>query len=194
MARQQVLNPPVSFISDVDMRDLFHHNYQVFDVINGSGDPSVGPHSEQLFLDNVTGSGPLYDLDLIYEDAHPNSGVQMVQIGDNLLVAETDETGGGGGGGPGPGPGPAPDPDPIEKDGICWYRYYIRDVINDMGAESGRFRVEYIVDTCNGVNGDQSPDQLCYDDLDPNSGYGGDCSDTRVVVYRELNPEILLGD
>jgi len=187
MARRQVLNPPVSFISDVDIRDLFHHNYQVFDIINGSGDPSVGPHSEQLFLDNVTGSGPLYDLDLIYEYAHPNSGVQMVQIGDNLLVAETDETGGGG------GPGPGPGGDAI-NDGICWYRYYIRDVINDMGAESGRFRIEYITDTCNGVNGDQSPDQLCYDDLDPNSGYGGNCSDTRVVVYRELNTEFLLGD
>jgi len=175
MARKQVLNPPVSFIEDDDMRRLFHHNYQVFDIMNGSGDPSVGPHSEQLFLDNVTGSGPLYDLDLIYEGAHPNSGVQLVQIGDNLLVGETDN----------------PVPLPFEP---CWYRYYIRDIINDMGAESGRFRVEYIVDTCSAY-GDQAPDQLCYNDTSPNYGYGGDCSDSRVVVYRELNPEIfLLGD
>lgn len=174
MARQQVLNPPVSYIPDADMALLFHHNYQVFDIMNGSGDPSTGPHSEQLFLDNVTGSGPLYDLDLIYENAHPSSGVQMVQIGDNLLVAETDN----------------PVPEPFEP---CWYRYYIRDILNDMGAESGRFRVEYIVDTCSAY-GDQSPDQLCYNDTSPNYGYGGDCSDSRVVVYRELNPEILLGD
>lgn len=62
-----------------------------------------------------------------------------------------------------------------------------------MGAESGRFRVEYINDTCDGY-GDQAPDQLCYNDTDPNYGYGGNCSDSRVVVYRELNTEFLLGD
>lgn len=174
MARKQILSPPVSYISDADMARLFHHNYQVFDIMNGSGDPSTGPHSEQLFLDNVTGSGPLYDLDFIYENAHPSSGVQMVQIGDNLLVAETDD----------------PAPTPFEP---CWYRYYIRDIINDMGAESGRFRVEHINYTCDGY-GDQAPDQLCYNDTDPNNGYGGNCSDSRVVVYRELNTEFLLED
>jgi hypothetical protein len=61
-----------------------------------------------------------------------------------------------------------------------------------MGAESGRFRVEYITDTCDGY-GDQAPDQLCYDD-DGTGGYGGTCNDSRIVVFRELNTEFLLGD
>lgn len=173
MARQQVLNPPVSYISDADMRTLGFHNYQVFDIANGSGDPSVQPTSDQLGVENVTGSGPLYDLDLLYQDAHPSSGVQLVQIGDNLLVAETE----------------SPPVIPYEP---CWYRYYIRDIINDMGSDSGRFRVEYITDTCDGF-GDQAPDQLCYDDTGT-GGYGGTCNDSRIVVYRELNPEFLLGD
>ena len=173
MARQQILNPPVSYISDADMRLLFHHNYQVFDVVNGSGDPSVGPHSEQLAVDQVTGSGPFYDLDLIYEDAHSDSGVRLIQIGDNLLAAETD----------------SPAPTPFTP---CWYRYSITDIINDMSVESGRFRVKYITDTCGGF-GDQAPDQLCYDDTGT-GGYGGTCNDSRVVVYRELNSEFLSGD
>ncbi len=169
MARRQVLNPPVSFISDADMRDLFHHNYQVFDIMNGSGDPSVQPTSEQLGVENVTGSGPLYDLDFLYTDAHPNSGVQMVQIGDFLLMAEDDSS-----------------PEvPAAEQQLCWYKYQVVKIINDMGAESGRFRVEYITDTCT-LYGDQAPDQLCWNSTGT-GGYGGDCDDSRIVVFRELN-------
>ena len=90
MARDYTFLPPVSFIPDVDMRDLFHHNYQVFDVLNGSGDPSVQPTNDQLGVDNVTGSGPLYDLDLIYSGAHTDSGCKLVQVGDkvSLIIGE----------------------------------------------------------------------------------------------------------
>lgn len=168
MVREYDFLPPVSFIPDADMRELFHHNYQVFDILNGSGDITNGYNSEQLAVDQVTGSGPLYDVDLIYQDAHPDSGIKLIQVGDNLLMAETEQ----------------PAPEPFEP---CWYRYYIREILNDMGEESGRFRVEYVTDNCLGIGGgDQPPDDNCYDDTGT-GGYGGTCSNTRVVVYREVN-------
>ena len=176
MARQQVLNPPVSYISNADMRELFHHNYQVFDVLNGSGDYSGGYNSEQLAVDQVTGSGPLYDCDLIYEDAHPNSGVPLVQIGDFLLMAEQDEN-------------PMV---PSAEQELCWFKYQVVDILNDMSAESGRFRVEYITDTCV-LFGDQAPDENCWNSTGT-GGYGGDCDDTRIVVFRELNMPITIID
>ncbi|MDC0297093.1 hypothetical protein OAK92_00825 [Crocinitomicaceae bacterium] len=176
MARQQVLNPPVSYISNADMRELFHHNYQVFDVLNGSGDYSGGYNSEQLAVDQVTGGGPLYDCDLIYEDAHPNSGVPLVQIGDFLLMAEQDEN-----------------PEvPVAEQELCWFKYQVVDILNDMSAESGRFRVEYITDTCV-LFGDQAPDENCWNSTGT-GGYGGDCDDTRIVVFRELNMPMTIID
>jgi hypothetical protein len=169
MARKQVLNPPVSYINDAEMRELFHHNYQVFDVLNGSGDYSGGYNQEQLAIDQVTGGGPLYDCDFIYEGAHPNSGVSLVQIGDFLLMAEQNET-------------PMV---PAVGQELCWFKYQVVDIINSINAESGRFRVEYISDTCT-LFGDQAPDQNCWDSTGT-GGYGGDCDDSRVVVFRELN-------
>lgn len=166
MARDYTFRPPVSFIDDANMRDLFHHNYQVFDVLNGSGDPSIQPTFDQLGVDNVTGAGPLYDIDLIYSGAHPDSGCKLVQVGDNLLMAETD----------------SPEPEPFEA---CWYRYYITEVLNLISAESGRFRVKYVTDNCSGF-GDQAPDQNCYNDTGT-GGYGGTCNDSRIVIYREVN-------
>jgi hypothetical protein len=171
MARDYTFLPPVSFIPDADMRDLFHHNYQVFDVLNGSGDPSLVPIDDQLKVDNATGSGPLYDIDLIYSGAHPDSGVKLVQVGDNLLMGEHDSDG-------------------IFVSfppAICWYRYYIREVLNLISAESGRFRVEYVTDNCTiFAGGDQTPTDNCYGE-DGVGGYGDTCNDSRVVIYRELN-------
>lgn len=174
MPRDYTFRPPVSFIDDADMRDLFHHNYQVFDVLNGSGDPSLLPIYDQLKVDNATGSGPLYDIDIIYSGAHPDSGVKLVQVGDNLLMAEGDYDPNGF------PPPPIPDPMPL-----CWFRYYIREVLNLISAESGRFRVEYVTDTCDEL-GDQSPTENCYGE-DGTGGYGGTCNDSRVVIYREVN-------
>jgi hypothetical protein len=172
MARDYTFRPPVSFITDAEMRELFHHNYQVFDVLNGSGDPSLSPISDQLKIDNVTGTGPLYDIDIIYSGAHPDSGVKLVQVGDNLLMGEADyvETGGS-----------IPEPMPN-----CWYRYRVGEILNLISEESGRFRVEYIVDTCDTAGGDQTPTDNCHGDTGT-GGYGDTCNDSRVVIYRELN-------
>jgi hypothetical protein len=169
MVRTYTYLPPVSYIPDDETHEIFHHPYQIYDILNGSGDYSSGYNSEQLAVDHVTGSGPLYDIDLIYSGApHADSGITMIHVGDNLLMAETEN----------------PVPEPFFP---CWYRYYIREILNDMGAESGRFRVEYIEDNCQGfTTGDQAPDQLCYND-EGTGGYGGTCNDTRIVVYRELN-------
>jgi hypothetical protein len=149
------------------MRSLFHHNYQVFDVLNGSGDYSVDYNSEQLAVDQVSGSGPLYDLYLIYKDAHPNSGVKLVQIGDHLLMAEEDS-----------------------PSNLCWYRYTITSILNTPTNESGYFRVMYITDTCVAFSG-QSPSQLCFGETGY-GGKGGTCNDTRIVVYREVGTPFLL--
>ena len=168
MARNYTFRPPASFISDSDIRKLFHHNYQVFDVLNGSGNISSGYNNDQLAVDQVSGAGPLYDLYLIYIDAHPDSGIKLAQTGDNLLIAETDLS------------------------GSCWYRYQLTSILDTPTHESGYFRVKYINDTSDDF-GDQSPADLCYNGPGT-GGYGGTCTDTRIVLYREVNTPFLLQD
>ena len=163
--------PPTSFIADADMRSLGYHNHQVFDVLNGSGDISAGYQPEQLAVDQVAGSGPFYDLYLIYSGIlDAGIGVQSVQGGDQLLIAETD----------------------TPSNSVCWYRYTVTETLDTPVSSSGHFRVKYVTDTCSGF-GDQSPELLCHQDTGY-GGYGGTCNDSRVVVFREINTSIILSE
>ena len=130
--------PPLSWISNSEIRTLGFHAYQIFELLRGSGDPAAMP-DYHLDITGSTGSGPLYNITLAY-DAAISNGLNNIQIGDKLIVGDDiDNTTGG---------------------AKQWYRYDIT-AISSKSASSASITIKYISDTVSG--GDVPPDNLHYD-------------------------------
>ena len=165
---------PVSFLTSAEARGLKFHNYQLVDIVKGSGDPDNLPTANGLiYIDSVTGSGPLYDVTIKYPDyssrdqgnniAHPT--LDDVRIGDKVLIGDDIDNSTGG--------------------SKRWYRYDVTAVGSISGSsgtstQSGTFTVKYITDT--GSGGDTSPANLFYE----YDAYGA--SEYRMVIARETTP------
>lgn len=163
------------------MRGFDFHKYQNFTVLDGSGNSSNGFDDEQLAIDQTTGSGPLYDTWLIYQNPPSGdnraSGINLIQIGDFLAIADLDYLS-----------GPLLDPNPV-----CFHKYVIRDILARPSEVSGEFRVEWLDLHCDNLTSDQSPASGCASSQNANY-YGSSCTDTRTIIFREVNMPFLLSD
>lgn len=130
--------PPLSWISDSDIRKLGFHAYHIFDVVRGSGDPAA-MLDYHLDITGSTGSGPFYDITLAY-DAASVGGLNKIQIGDKLIIGDDIDNATGG--------------------SKQWYRYDIT-AIASQSPSAASITVKYISDTASG--GDTSPDNLHYE-------------------------------
>lgn len=155
--------PPLSYLTNSEVRALGFHNYQVFDVLRGSGNPASMPDFH-LNISSSTGSGPLYNLNLSYNTASAN-GLNLIKIGDKLIVGDdVDNTIGG---------------------SKQWYRYDIT-AISSQSASSASITVKYITNSNSGS--DISPDSLHYD----YNSYAIEIIDVNLII-RETNQQFLLG-
>jgi len=165
-AKDYPTTPPLSHISSGDVRTLGFHAFQMYDVLTGSGDPDAMPKFN-LNIVSSTGSGPLYNVTFAYSGTVPaNSGLNTVQIGDKLFIADDVDNSGTGG-------------------SKQWYRYDITAKVGTPTATSGTFTCKYINDTASG--GDASPNTLHYQ----YDSYGGSLDVN--VIGREVNTQFLLG-
>lgn len=130
-------NPPLSWVTNAEARTLQFHNYQIFDVLRGSGS-SIDYHLSIASSDG--GAGPIYDITLDYPQAS-SSGLSKIQIGDHLIVGDDDDDSEGG--------------------SKTWFRYDVTDILGTPTASTGEFRVKYITDT--GENGATDPSNLVYE-------------------------------
>lgn len=161
------------------MRKMGFHKFQNFTILDGSGNPqSTEPKDQQLFIQETTGSGPLYDTWLIYRNPPSGdfraSGVNLVQPGDFLAVGDLDATG----------------TIVVVPSDMCFHKYVVREVLDRPNESSGEFRVEWLDHGCDVRNTDQSPESGCINSQEPNH-YGSACTDTRTVVFREVNMPFL---
>lgn len=161
---------PPSRIGNEHARELGFHVFQIFDVGFGSGVSLETAGGSDLYIDSCTGSGPLYDVWLMNDNPHPDSGVDKIQSGDHLFVAAENDS------------------SPILIS-YGLYRYDITSILTTPTVNSGEFRVKYIDDTESA--GDDSP---C--DLYANREIGYDfISDTDIItVSRDVNVPFLLSD
>jgi len=130
--------PPLSYMTDAEVRALGFHNYQIFDVLRGSGDPDAMPEYN-LDISSSTGFGPTYTVTLVYDNA-TSDGLTKIQIGDKLIIGDDIDNSTGG--------------------AKQWYRYDIT-AISSSSASSATVTVKYIIDTASG--GDVDPDILHYE-------------------------------
>ena len=162
--------PPPYYIGEDDSRTLGFHHYQYYDMVRGSGNKA----GDQLDIESCTGSGPFYDTVLSVNSPHPDSGIDLISVGDSLIVAD--------------------DIDNSHTAAVySWYRYDITEVLYRPpdAANSGEFRVKYISDTLD--QGDQNPCDLVY--LYSDGGYGYSLeAEWLNMVTRQVNVEFLLGD
>lgn len=179
MPNPQPQYPPPYLIGPSDSRTLGFHHYQYYDMVRGSGQKA----GDRLDIENCTGSGPFYDVTLSLDSPHPDSGIDLVSVGDFLMVADDVD-------------------DSHTTSVFSWYRYDITEVLSrptdnfplPVGFDDtneGTFRVKYISDTLN--TGDQSPCDLVY--LYSDGGYGESLeAEWMNMVTRKVNVEFLLGD
>ena len=130
-------NPPLSWVTNSEARTLQFHNYQIFDVLRGSGS-NVDYHLSIASSDG--GGGPIYDITFNYPQAVSN-GLTTIQIGDHLIIGDDDDDSEGG--------------------SKTWFRYDVTDILGVPTASTGEFRVKYITDT--GGNGTADPSNLVYE-------------------------------
>ncbi len=164
-------NPPPRWLLDSEARDTWFHNHQIFDIIRGSG--TVAHDSgHDLYVTDCVGAGPLYDVWLVSEFPHHASGVDEVQVGDSLMVgADADGS--------------------YSTSVVSWFRYAIEEILTTPTAQSGEFRVRYVVDTED--VGDSSPCDLHLNY--ENDGYGAsDSKEDCASVVRRVNVDFLIGN
>lgn len=164
-------NPPPLYLTATESRELFFHHYQIFDVVRGSGtvarDSGVG-----LYIDSCAGAGPLYDIWLVDDYPHADSGIDEIQVGDFLLVADDTD-------------------DSHTVHNYAWYRYDIQEILTTPNANSGEFRVRYVTDTHNQADADPCLHHFKYQAAE--YGYSAPSEDCNTVV-RRVNVDFLLGD
>jgi|SRR5210317_770034 hypothetical protein len=181
MPEPQPQYPPPLYIGDGDARILNLHNYQIYDMVRGSGTGTQA--ADQLDVLDCTGSGPFYDVTLAVDDPHPDSGIDLVSVGDFLMIADDVD-------------------DSHTTSVFSWYRYDITEVLSrpeDSGpppyggpdnTQEGDFRVKYFKDTKS--TGDQNPCDLYHTYIE--DGYGSAPDGYMLMVTRRVNVDILLGD
>lgn len=155
--------PPLSYMTDAEVRALGFHNYQIFDVLRGSGDPDAMPEYH-LDITGATGSGPTYTVNLAYDNAM-SDGLTKIKIGDKLIIGDDIDNSTGG--------------------AKQWYRYDIIGITLPAFASAMTVTVKYVIDSASG--GDVNPNTLHYE----YDAYGGSV-DVNIIA-RELNPQFMLG-
>jgi hypothetical protein len=185
------------------LREFDFHKHQIFTILDGSGDSvTTGPEKQQLAVDQTSGDGPLYDTWLIYKEPPSGdgraSGVNLIQVGDYLAIGELELH------------NAAPmsiiddgrtvdmlAPDPTGAGSYYLFnKYVIRQILARPNEQSGEFRVEWL--DAHGINeqnvGEHSPASGCWGEEYGENQYGGDCTDTRTVILREVNMPFFLTD
>jgi len=78
-------NPPISYLTIAEARELDLHSYQVFDMIAASGEHKVST-PQDLHITNISGSGPIYNIRF-----NTTSGIgNTISVGDMYISADSD--------------------------------------------------------------------------------------------------------